>query len=406
MKKNDLAKLSIIATIFSIPLYLIKLSIFGFPINLLEILTILTIILFILSNNSFDPALPKIYYITIGMIIMGLFLSAWSGGNWKVSLGIIKGWFIFPMTFAYIISKYQKDARLKENIIYAYFLSAGLVSIISLVYAALGFLTYDHRLNGFYLSPNHLAMYLAPALIIGIYFLSVNFSSYYQETVCYPIKIIRYYLLAFVFSLILAALYLTFSYAAWISLFIAIFIGLLIKSGFLKNRKVLYLIIIALLVLVAQVQSPKLQNQFAERSSWQSRILIWKSGLKITADNPIWGVGPGNFQNKYLEYQKYFPPYLEWAVPQPHNLYLAFWLESGIIGLLGFLILVAFWLFKIIISTLRNKSESNIVLATIIIYILLHGLIDTPIWKNDLAFVFWIIIALGIKKSHHNGKIN
>ena len=27
------------------------------------------------------------------------------------------------------------------------------------------------------------------------------------------------------------------------------------------------------------------------------------------------------------EYQKHFPPYLEWAVPQPHNLYLAFWLQ-------------------------------------------------------------------------------
>ena len=69
--------------------------------------------------------------------------------------------------------------------------------------------------------------------------------------------------------------------------------------------------------------------------------------------NPLFGIGPGNFQNKYLEYQKYFPPYLEWSAPQPHNIFLAFWLESGLLGLAGFVI-IAFCIFSAIIKK-RSK---------------------------------------------------
>ena len=137
---------------------------------------------------------------------------------------------------------------------------------------------------------------------------------------------------------------------------------------------------------------------FSERSSLSSRMMIWRSSLKIASDHWLWGIGPGNFQNKYLQYQQYFPPYLEWAVPQPHNLFLAFYLQTGLIGFLGFILLLILWIFQKIKILVFSKDYLNAhltkILLALITYTLFHGLFDTPYWKNDLALIFWIIIFL------------
>jgi O-antigen ligase len=102
------------------------------------------------------------------------------------------------------------------------------------------------------------------------------------------------------------------------------------------------------------------------------------------------GIGPGNYQEKYLDYQKYYPPYLEWAVPHPHNLYLAFWLYGGIAGLIGFLSLIFLW-FKGILPKIKSGPDwTALVSLGIMAYILTHGLIDTTYFKNDLAVIFWL----------------
>ena len=33
--------------------------------------------------------------------------------------------------------------------------------------------------------------------------------------------------------------------------------------------------------------------------------------------------------------------------------------------------------------------------------ILIHGLVDTPYFKNDLSIIFWVLIALLIIQTHH-----
>ena len=153
--------------------------------------------------------------------------------------------------------------------------------------------------------------------------------------------------------------------------------------------------------------------------------------IKILKDHWLIGIGPGLFQPYYLDYQKYFPPYLEWAVPQPHNLFLAWWLQAGLLGLIGFLWLVIKF-FKQTASIVRHhlfptlssteergqnelttptvspsrvregeskkgwvfaiKQPLTIFSMAVIIYFLVHGLVDATFWKNDLALIFWVIV--------------
>ena len=137
--------------------------------------------------------------------------------------------------------------------------------------------------------------------------------------------------------------------------------------------------------------------------SLKSRLVIWQSAWEITKDHSLIGIGPGMFQEYYLDYQPRFKPYLEWAVPQPHNVFLAFWLQTGLIGLIGLIwLLIVF--FRNCIKYLKVSDSKikilNFILLSVMAYILIHGLIDTTYWKNDLSVMFWLITALSYRVGH------
>jgi len=113
--------------------------------------------------------------------------------------------------------------------------------------------------------------------------------------------------------------------------------------------------------------------------------MIWNAAGEMLKDSPIIGIGPGTFQQVYLEYQSRFSvPYLEWAVPQPHNTFLAFYLQTGLVGFAGF-ILILFWLFK--------RARADDIVFLFLVYFLVHGMIDTLYWKNDLALIFALVLG-------------
>jgi O-antigen ligase len=160
-----------------------------------------------------------------------------------------------------------------------------------------------------------------------------------------------------------------------------------------SKRYLSILIFIFLALLFILKDTAKFQDfvSFDDRSSLASRVMIWESAGKILTDNYVLGIGPGNFQAKYLEYQKFFPLYLQWAVPHPHNIFLAFWLSTGLIGFFSFLgILYLF--FRKSIPGIKFNDAVNVISLGIIIYFLLHGLVDTTYFKNDLAVIFWLAI--------------
>ena len=208
--------------------------------------------------------------------------------------------------------------------------------------------------------------------------------------------------------IILLTLFYTYSYAAWI----AVFLSATLTALFYLQKKKFFLLSLGLTVLfsfaaLSQLNSQKFSSliHFSQRSSLSSRIMIWKATEKMLLQNPILGIGPGNFQVKYLSLQAYFPPYLEWAVPQPHNVFLAFWLQSGLIGLVGFLLLLSFIFYQLLKKNQLKKISPELLLFSFFLYIILHGLVDTPFWKNDLSFLFWVYLGFFLVLSRNAQKI-
>lgn len=391
MLRHISTKNLIYLTLFFSPVYLIRFFFFEIPLNLLDVLILATLSIWLYENKlnllkESAETSKKLFFISLPILFLflGLFISSFLNDNFLKELGIIKSWFILPFVFGLIAFNTTKTIIDVQKILATYFFSTIFISIVSIFYFISGHLTYDGRLSAFYLSPNHLAMIISPGLLIGFWHIITT-----PKVNLFKIILI---------TPILVALFLTHSYGAWLALLLSLFIIL-----FFTHKKVtLIFVVLFFLFFIFESDSDKFKHlfDFQENSSLDSRVAIWKSATKILSDNWLWGIGPGNFQEKYLDYQKYFIPYPEWAVPQPHNLFLAFWLQTGLLGLIGFLVLLLLWfkkIIKILIST-KDFHTKNIllILSTLLFSLLIHGLIDTPYWKNDLALVFWTIIFLGL----------
>lgn len=401
----------IYAIILLLPLYLVRANVFGIPTTALEVgIYILSIIWFIknyrlgLFNKTISRILSdRLLLAGIFLLLAGAIISTVLSSDLKTSAGILKGWFFDPFLFFLILIPIVDSVKKRINVLKAISVSGLLIAIISLFYWY-GFLSggvsYDFRLHGFYTSPNYLAMYLAVPFIIAIWF---HFRASGRE---------KYFWLGA--ALVMAIpIYLTYSYAAWIAIFFSVFAmaySLLKGLSLAKKSFLLAACFLAFVLLAAsQAGTAKFENlkNLSYRSSTNSRLMIWRAAWMIGKDNPVFGIGPGNFQKYYLDYQKRFTePYLEWAVPQPHNVLLAFWLETGILGLLGFILLL-YWFFKKGISAYKKSRSISaewinlggnagvaMLLFSVMAYIVIHGFFDTTYWKNDLAVIFWVVVGL------------
>lgn len=85
----------------------------------------------------------------------------------------------------------------------------------------------------------------------------------------------------------------------------------------------------------------------------------------------------------------------------PHNFFLNFICEIGILGAILFIWIIikaVYQIFNFKFLILKQFSISNFQylqygILGVFIVILVHGLVDVPYFKNDLAVMFWIIVA-------------
>ncbi len=375
-----------------LPVYLVRFEIYSLPTNLLEIIILILFIGWMIEKIRSGPPQfrRKVFFYPIFLIFLGLTLATLFSADLRTSAGIWKSWFVIPWIYFIVLIDSLRNKKQVNKLLIALTLSGLAVALIALFYWLNGQLTYDGRLKAFYLSPNHLAMYLTPIFVLSFY-LYFSFKRKISKIVLFIAH-----------CLLLTAIYLTYSYGAWLGL-MASFIFLLIifyQKRIQPGRFKLALLAIGLIFLIfvsaclSQIPSQKFQSLMElSYPSLKSRLIIWQSAWQIIKDRSLVGIGPGLFQKNYLNYQTQMPPYLEWAVPQPHNLFLAFWLQTGLLGLLGFI-----WLLVLFFSQRKNGQLLNYFLMAVMIYLLVHGLIDTTYWKNDLAIIFWLITGLSCIK--------
>jgi O-antigen ligase len=80
----------------------------------------------------------------------------------------------------------------------------------------------------------------------------------------------------------------------------------------------------------------------------------------------------------------------------PHNILLNFWTETGLLGLGALVWLAIEWMRRTAASlSLRGRRRVYYLgLAAASVTILVHGLIDVPFFKNDLAILTLALLGI------------
>jgi len=296
------------------------------------------------------------------LILIGVSLATIFSSDLRISAGIWKAWFIDPILFFIVLINAIKNSEQIKKVLYSLFLSGTVVSIISLVYLILGKLDPVGRLQAFYTSPNYLAMYLAPALIIG--FGLITRKNIISST----------FILFSIICLVLSIIF-TYSFGAWLGIVAALGFGFFIYLLKLKKRLAWVILGFSLVFILILGYLALIQRG----ASLETRLIIWQRAFEVFKTHPILGIGPGTFE----------------GYPQPHNIFLAFLLQTGIVGFIGFIWLLI-WFLKTGFMNLASFNDARfiLILISMMIYILVHGLVDTTYWKNDLSALFWTVTAL------------
>lgn len=403
-------RILIYITIFLIPFYFFRFYVFGLRTNIFELFVALTYIVFVFRhvNNytirKFQPISIWVYLFLFASLV-GLFVAE----DKTHALGIFKGWFLFPVIlYVLVVNNFNKKNINKLSIP----LYISLITVCSWAilqkFGVIGqhfyqagdssFKQYilEGRAFGPFESPNYLAMYLVPMLFLSLPILREIKNRYLKAII----------ILSYLFPL--SALYFTTSRGGAVALatsIIAFLLFLYFKSKVFRgtiekqsNVLIFGLIFVATIFLIGAVREIA-PNQGGDNI----RIEIYKYSITLTRENPITGIGLGSFQEKIDQISSDNGSFQAFGIRyalHPHNLFLAMWLNLGIIGLLVFLALLGIT----IKNLFKNKSEAFIksCIFAALIAILVHGLFDTTYFKNDLSSIFWLIFAMSFLLSLAN----
>jgi O-antigen ligase len=365
-----------------------------------------------------SPFLP----ITLFVIACLISASIVPSDSYMHALGILKSWVLIPLIFFIILYHTLNNLEDINYAIYAYIASAVFLGIWALYQGLSGhFITIDNRASGPFESANYLAMYISPAFVyVSVRFIQtfIHFKVESGFSKWGAIESRAY--LSWIVALLFAVLILTQSYGGIIGVFLALFLYIIYeriqwqkylkKTRIFLNKLIGFILLILFLggTLTAFMNIEKFQNlvKFDERTSISTRFEIWTVGAQLIKENPILGIGLGQYEENYVQRAEEIlgkKPFEEKRL-HSHNVFMSFWLNSGLLGLIAFLWIVIFAYLQI--KRVDLKEKKNILLACIsmLTYILMHGLIDVTYWKNDLALIFWLIMAciFAIEKNNYS----
>jgi len=423
-----------------IPTYFYRLEIFGLPTNFLEILVGLVFVFWLVNafidwlmskkkfgwlrvswNKLFvDVLRSKVFWLSVAGIIVVVmsvmivppqtifFEGTKIHEGTKVALGIVKGWIMLPIVYFFMLAQMVRRKEDLQKVLGAYLLSTVPLVLWGFYQLFTGnFITPDARVSGPFVNANYLALYLEPA--------AAAFSfSFFQRFIGGNLKSGTWILAIGALGTFIILVF-THSYAALFAMFLALAIGMFLQFRNFKifakkeEEKRLGKLIkffalcsfIAFVVLtIGFANTEKGRKFFAvqDRSSTSVRMEIYTVALRLIQQHPFLGIGLGQFEPQYaLQAPEILgkAPY-EWVTIHPHNLFLAAWLNLGIGGFLLLLIIIS----QAVVQYFRTPNYATrqlcLVGLVMLLTILIHGLLDTHLFKNDLAMVFAVTLAVCI----------
>ncbi len=363
-------------------LYVLSITILSFLTSffLLEIMIALLTILWIIdtvSNKKFN--LDTISYIILALLLVKIISSSISDYP-RVSFNVLLKESIFFLSFFSINHFIQIVDKEKRFMLLKVLLYSGLfIALIGFAKFNLGSLRAESITSG----SSTFSVFIIIVMALSLFL---------KERLFFSNKI---YLEISVVTILLTACTLTFAKAN-------IFTALLILAAGIFLKKVKVTVVLASLFLTVllvgasvNINSKYYTNNLKDESYlFSNRDLIWKGAVTLAFEKPLLGHGVGTFKEIYPHWDQL----TDKGVGDWHNQFIQIYMETGIIGLSIFLLLI-YYIYRnwILMYKLGEKNYGGLIvnaLVAAITALIITSLATNFISSVIMAPVFSFILAL------------
>ncbi|MGC2191225.1 MAG: O-antigen ligase family protein [Candidatus Dormiibacterota bacterium] len=388
------SRIGVFLTAAALPAYVLRGHLFGrLPFTGLEVVLGLTVLAFIVES-SLQRRIPRLdtpFSVIMAVILLATVIGVASSREHLAALGVAKDYIVEPMVLFFVAVNVLRSSWDWERVVYGLYVSGLVVAVSQMV--AMGEALGSHAVNlnfspptptwlwsnnnfgGIFLDPV-VGLALGLALFGGVRYRKVHWAA---------------------LTLLGAGDILTLSRGSWLALVVLA----VLAAALHPRRRVLLSLCLAALV-VAVVLPPvrhRITNELNASNpanSLVTRVHLWHATVDLIESHPFTGSGLAGFQAMIGPYRAQVHDPSTQTHVYPDQLELDFWVELGVLGfvaLLGFLAELIRYLAPAVRAGPRGHPWAvALTLAWAAIFV--HGLLDSPYWKNDLSAEWWLLAAL------------
>ena len=376
------------ATAALAPAYVVRWHVGFYPTTLLEAAILLTLAAFAIESLRARamPVWRSPLTVPAVLLLAAGAISVLVAPSRTAALGVYRAYFLEPALYGLVLATIVRRPWHAYLVLIGLWAGAIVVGVADAAVVVSGLVrhTFDPRLEppaAIYLSGNAVALFVVP--LVGM-----------ASAIWLHAADRRARRAAAVFLLVAApAGVLTFSRGGWLAL-AAVAAGLALSHRWRWPLVAGLVAVGALLGLLPAIRTRvAVQLSAGEGNTVGSRFELWRDTLDMLRGRPVFGAGLSGFQQRITH---------QWVLrhdpaPYPHNVLLAFWSETGLLGLAAFVWIVGAVLVTGVLGWLRGAAAWRAIslgAALAFLALLAHGMVDTPYFKNDLSLEFWTIATL------------
>jgi putative inorganic carbon (hco3(-)) transporter len=380
---------ALIVTVGALPLYVVRWHYGPLPTTLLETLIIVTVGLYAVARwrDGMRRPLRTPYDIPILLLLLAGAIAVLVPQDHRAALGLYRAYFIEPVAMFYVAVDLLRRPQDIRRAVVALAVGSSLFAVLNLGAVAQALINHQFKVgsapNALYGDANYVAMYLEPPLAFAAALILYDGAPRW-----------RWFGAAWL-AITGLALLLTLSKGSYLALgvlgFVAVLtvrrwrlplLGGLVVAGFLISR----------IPLVAE-------RIATSENSLVGRFQIYGAAVRMLQEHPILGLGLGGFDYTFRK---------QASQPYPHDIWLTFWIEIGLLGLVAFAVIFFGLLWRGWRAWPKTEGFYRVacwgVLGSLILWGI-HGLVDSPYWKNDMSLEFWVVAAIGVICSPRGGEV-